>query len=368
MRRYWTINGRFLTQGVTGVQRYAREIVTALDDLLTEGHSLGRDLNLELMAPASDVVMPQLNSIATRQAGRLSGHLWEQLSLPLHARGGILSLCNTSTVLRRRQIVCIHDVNTILFPQSYSFPFRTLYRFALPAIARNSLLIATVSKYSAEQIANLRWAPSSKLLIMPNGYEHVRRWTPRHSSVTRAIAGPDTIVVLGSLAPHKNINLLLRSAQEFACHGLKIAVVGRVDRKVFHRAELKTRANDAVWLGAISDDELAALLRDSLCLAFPSLAEGFGLPPLEAMALGCPVVVSDRASLPEVCGEAALYASADDPQEWLKCFLALRQDQRLRDRQIARGLARVDRYQWRTSAQLYLQAMAHIDAINGSKP
>ena len=364
--RYWTINGRFLTQGVTGVQRYAREIVNALDDLLAEGHPLGHQLNLELLAPVSDVAMPQLKSIGTRRAGPLAGHLWEQLSLPVHARGGILSLCNTSTILRRRQIVCIHDVNTMMFPQSYSRVFRALYRIALPAIGRNALLVATVSNYSADQIKRLGWAAASKLRIMPDGYEHVRRWAPRHSSITKAVAGLDTIVVLGSLAPHKNINLLLRSAQELASHGLKIAVVGDLDRKVFHRAKVEARSDGVVWLGGISDDELAALLKDSLCLAFPSLAEGFGLPPLEAMALGCPVVVSDRASLPEVCGEAALYASADDSQEWLKCFLALRNDQGLRDRQIEKGLARVGRYQWRTSAQLYLQAMAYIDAITAA--
>jgi glycosyltransferase involved in cell wall biosynthesis len=368
MRRHWTINGRFLTQGVTGVQRYAREIVTALDDLLTEGSPLVRNLNLELLAPASEIAMPRLRSIATRQAGRLSGHLWEQLSLPLYARGGILSLCNTSTILRRKQIVCIHDVNTALFPQSYSLSFRTFYQLVLPTIARNSSLIATVSRYSAQQIENLGWTAASKLLIIPDGHEHVRRWKPEHSAVTRAAAGLDTIVLLGSLAPHKNIDLLLQAAQELACHGLKLAVVGGADRKVFNPVVSKARAHQVVWLGAISDNELAALLRDSLCLAFPSLAEGFGLPPLEAMALGCPVVVSDRSSMPEVCGEAALYASPDDPQEWLRCFLALRKDQTLRDRQIARGLARAECYQWPTSAQLYLQAMAHVDAIDGSEP
>jgi hypothetical protein len=114
MPRYWTINGRFLTQGVTGVQRYAREIVSALDDLLTEGHPLGDQLDLELLAPVSDVAVPPLRSIGTRQVGPLAGHLWEQLALPFHARGGILSLCNTSTILRRRQVVCIHDAGESL--------------------------------------------------------------------------------------------------------------------------------------------------------------------------------------------------------------------------------------------------------------
>jgi glycosyltransferase involved in cell wall biosynthesis len=363
MSRYWTINGRFLTQEITGVQRYAREIVTALDDLVSEGHPLATQLNLELLAPVSNAALPQLRSIGTRQAGSLKGHLWEQFSLPRYARGGILSLCNSSTLWRRRQIVCIHDVNTVTFPQSYSMAFRAFYRLALPTIGRNAMLVATVSNYSREQLTRLGWVAATKLRVMPNGHEHVRRWKPQHSPVTKAAAGPGTIVLLGSLAPHKNINLLLNSAPELASYGFKLAIVGGVDRKVFHKAKVEAESIGVTRLGVVSDDELAALLKDCLCLAFPSLAEGFGLPPLEAMALGCPVVVSDRTSLPEVCGEAALYAPADNFHEWRACFLALRNNPALRNRQIAKGLARAEGYYWRTSAQLYLQAMADIDEM-----
>jgi glycosyltransferase involved in cell wall biosynthesis len=362
MARCWTINGRFLTQRVTGVQRYAREIVNALDDLLTQGNPLGGDLNVELVAPRSALELPQFRCIATRRVGRLTGHLWDQLALPAHASGGILSLCNTGTLIRKRQIICIHDINTILFPDSYSFAFRTLYRIALPMMGQRSSVVATVSKYSAEQLTKVRWVDPARLMIMPNGYEHVRRWVPRHSPLTKSVAGNDTIVLLGSIVPHKNVNLLLRSAKKFASYGLKLAVVGGINRNVFHGTELEAGVEGVVWLGGISDDELAALLQECLCLAFPSLAEGFGLPPLEAMALGCPVVVSDRTSLPEVGGDAVLYASADDPDQWLEHFLALRADRGLRERQIARGRVRADRFQWQVSAQLYLEAMARVDA------
>jgi glycosyltransferase involved in cell wall biosynthesis len=316
-----------------------------------------------VVAPLSSAAMPRLKAIGTRQVGPGQGQIWEQFVLPLRARGGILSLCNTSTILRRPQVVCIHDVNTILVPRSYTFLFRTFYRLAMPAIARNAAVVATVSEHSASHIAKLGWATGRKLRIIPDGHEHVQRWTPRHSTSTKAAASRDTVVVLGSLAPHKNVDLLVSSAQALAAHGLKLVVVGGFDRKVFGGAARQAPARTVVTLHGVSDDELAALLRDSLCLAFPSVAEGFGLPPLEAMALGCPVVVSDRASLPEVCGEAALYASAEDAGEWLKCFLALRDDKALRDRQIARGLERAMRFRWRASAELYLQAMGFVDEM-----
>jgi glycosyltransferase involved in cell wall biosynthesis len=366
MRRRWTINGRFLTQKITGVQRYAHEIVGALDDLLTSGDPLTNQLDLELLVPPSCAFMPDLKSIKTKIAGPGGGHLWEQLVLPLHARGGIVSLCNTSTLLRRRQIVCIHDVNTMTVPQSYTFAFRALYGLMLPIIGRFACVVATVSEYSAGQIAKFGVAPARKLTVIPDGYEHVRRWNPRHSSRTRAAAGPNSIIVMGSFAPHKNVSLLLNSLDKLTSHRFRIVVVGGFDHRVFQGAadqDLK----GVIRLSGVSDDEFAALLKDSLCLAFPSIAEGFGLPPLEAMALGCPVVVSDRTSLPEICGDAALYAPAEDAAAWLKCFLDLQNDHSLRNRQIARGLDRVKRYQWRTSAQLYLRAMAAIDGAAEAK-
>ncbi|TJV24682.1 MAG: glycosyltransferase family 4 protein, partial [Mesorhizobium sp.] len=103
--------------------------------------------------------------------------------------------------------------------------------------------------------------------------------------------------------------------------------------------------------------------RDCLCLAFPSLVEGFGLPPLEAMALGCPVVMSDRASLPEIGGDAVLYASPCDENAWFDCFMRLVHEEGLRTKLIARGRARAARFQWAASAQRYLELMASVDGF-----
>jgi glycosyltransferase involved in cell wall biosynthesis len=363
MTRHWTINGRFLTQPVTGVQRYAREITSALDRLIAEGHPWARDLSIEIVCPRGAEQDLRLKRIAVRAVGRGSGYYWEQLELPAAARGGILSFCNVGPLTANRHVLCIHDVNTFLSPASYSWKFRALYRWLLPTLGRAAARVVTVSNFSADQIGRLGIAPRSKITVIPNGREHALRWIGRHSPSTRAVAGDQTIVLIGSPAPHKNVGMLLGLSKDLAAAGLKLAVVGSLDAKVFASSQVGQVDRSVCWLGRLTDAEIAALLQDCLCLAFPSLTEGFGLPALEAMALGCPVVVSDRASLPEICGDAALYAPPDEPHRWLAHFLELKKDCELRVELGRRGMAAAQRYSWPLSAERYLEVLAEVDGV-----
>ena len=146
--------------------------------------------------------------------------------LPQSVSGGLISLCNTGPIALSKHIVCIHDLNTRLYPASYSLPFRTLYRALLPTLGRSANAIATVSRFSADQLVSYGVASADKVKVIPNGHEHALRWRPRHSQKTRSAAGPNTVVLIGSLAPHKNIGLVLGLAPKLAAAGLKIAVAG----------------------------------------------------------------------------------------------------------------------------------------------
>jgi glycosyltransferase involved in cell wall biosynthesis len=361
MRR-WTINGRFLSQPMTGVQRYGHEVVRALDLLLGSDPGLARDLRIELLVPPG-APAPDLRAIPVRRVGALRGHLWEQAVLGRHAPGGLLSLCNTGPVRHPRHIVCIHDLNARTCPESYSPAFRALYRVLMPALGRSALAVATVSGYSAAELERHGICPADKILLAHDGHEHVRRWQPAHSEATRRVASPNTIVVIGSPARHKNSGLIVGLADRLAEAGLRVAVVGAADPRVFNGSGSGRGSASAELLGRVGDGELAALLRDSMCLAFPSLVEGFGLPPLEAMALGCPVVSSDRASLPEICGDAALYADPEDADAWFDRFIALRNKPALRRELAAKGRAQSSRFRWSETARRYLQAMAAVDGV-----
>ncbi len=367
MTRVWTINGRFLDQGLTGVQRYAREIVGALDRLLIEGHPLCQDLEIELVMPRGASCDLDLNRIRPRTVGRLSGHLWEQLELPFAAGDRLLSLCNTGPVLASRHIVCIHDANTRIVPESYSLPFRLVYRVLHPVLGTAAARVTTVSKFSAEQLSRLGIAPKEKIDVISNGHEHALRWKPELTDAIKPACNRQTIVVLGSRASHKNISMLLDLAPALAKEGLQLAIVGAANANVFSETGDLAEADNILWLGRRSDGELAALYDSALCLAFPSLTEGFGLPPLEAMALGCPVVSSDRASLPEVGGEAVLYADPLSPAAWLDSFVRLRDDAVLSENCERLGREQADKFSWTQSAERYAELFAQADGLAASR-
>lgn len=359
MRQRWTINGRFLAQPMTGVQRYARQIVIALDRLVGQGGEFVDAVELDLVVPRGADGL-ELEHIPVRTIGRLHGHAWEQIELPTYVRGGLLSLGNTGSIAIARQIVCIHDLNPRVCPSSYSKSFRAFYRIIQPLIGRRVRAITTVSNYSARQIERFGLAPPERISVIPNGHEHVHAWQPRLSPTVAQASGRDTIVLLGSAAPHKNAGAILGMADRLVQDGFRIAVVGQSNLRIFANQGTTVDGRGITWLGRLDDGELAALLQRSLCLAFPSLTEGFGLPPLEAMALGCPVVVSDRASLPEICGDAALYADPTRMTDWHAQFRLLRREPGLREALVARGRVQAQSFSWQRSAELYLRMLVRL--------
>lgn len=343
----YAINGRFLTQTVTGVQRYAREVVSALDRNLAASRRRSA-----LIAPPTPRAMPRLSAIEIRSTPALGGHAWEQTMLPMAWRGPLLNLCNTAPVLAASQIVCIHDTNVFGMPESYSWRFRALYRVLQPIIVRRAVRIATVSHDAARQLARHLPIALRDVVILPNGHEHALRWTAAAAEVFRETPqSRPFVLLLASRARHKNIGLVLGLAERLETIGVDILVAGG-DGSIFAGTDTVRAANIRI-LGRVSDDDLALLFERALCLAFPSLTEGFGLPVLEAMALGCPVVSSDRSSLPEICGDAALMASPHDPDAWLRHFTALAGSPALREDLRGRGRIQAVRYSWDRTAAGY---------------
>jgi glycosyltransferase involved in cell wall biosynthesis len=319
----WTINGRFLTQRMTGVQRYAYEIVDALDRILAHPND-GMDVPaMRLAVPPGIEALPSLNRLGIFQTRFGSGHLWDQLVLPFYAGAGVLSLGNIGPLLARNHIVCIHDANTFILPESYSRAFGVAYRKLLPLLGARVDRVATVSRFSADMLAKYGICREDKIFIAPNGHEHVLRWDAGRAKipVLSDLKRP-YILLLGSLAKHKNIEIILRQAEALDEAGIEIIVAGGGANVFAANAPTISRPN-IHQVGFVGDDDLAALYERALCLVFPSTTEGFGIPPLEAMALGCPVISSNAASLKEVGGDAVIYVGPDDGDRWREAIIAL---------------------------------------------
>lgn len=349
----FAINGRFYAQPVTGVQRYAREVVSEIDRLLSHQGAQARMILPPTVAP------PAFAAIQPSRAGGASGHLWEQTILPIRSERPLLNLCNTGPLAARRQIVCMHDTNVFDEPGSYSPAFRALYRVLLPGLAKRGAAVTSVSHFSARQLARHLGISPQAITVMYNGREHVFRWNAAASGLPARLSGlRPFVLLLGSRARHKNAAFILRQAEALDALGIDLVVAGG-SAAIFSRTETVS-ARNIHGLGFVTDDDLAWLYAHALCLAFPSRSEGFGVPLLEAMTLGCPVIASDQSCLPEICGGAALLANPDDAPAWQAHFRNLVASPELRADLRGRGLERAKAFSWREAAQGYLDLLRRL--------
>ncbi len=340
------VNGRFLTQRMTGVQRHALEITRQL---------VSHFPDLEVCAPPGEVSSEHRAGLPVEPCGRLRGHLWEQLELPRRAgrdEGTVLiNLCNTGPLGTTRQIITLHDLGFLHQPGWYSRRFYYLYRFLIPRLAKRSARIVTDSEFSRREILE-------RLDVAPERVHVVHCAVSRvfgESSGERAESRPSVprpyIVAVSSLDPRKNLERLILAFRELGLPDLELRIVGASSR-IFARSGLKSLADSVPGVrlcGYVSDEDLAELYRGARLSVFPSLYEGFGLPPLEGMACGCPAVVSSVASLPEVCGDAAHYVDPSCVEDIARGIGAVLGDEGLREDLRCKGRDRSRSFSWERS-------------------
>lgn len=360
MTRDFAVNARFLTRPASGVDRVAIELITAL--------SMRADIGtLVLLHPVSDhLYLGWLDAlpvvarakIKLRPLGHLQGHLWEQLEL---ARSEpsllLLSLCSTGPVLRRNQAVMIHDAQVWDVPQSYSRAFRLAYRVLLPMLARRAQHVLTVSQFSARRLTDLGIAPLGKPVVVLNGADHVLRIDADPETLARhGLVPKGYLLAIGNLAPHKNLALLVAAAAARPPSAPPLIIAGGMNSKVFADAGLRATPNIR-FIGRVSDAELRALYEGAIALAFPSLTEGFGLPPIEAMLCGCPVIATTGGAVPEICGDAALFVDPSDQPGWTAALQRMCVDMPLRTDLVRKGIEQSARYTWHQAAEVLVERL-----------
>lgn len=305
------INGRFLTRRTTGVDRFARELVHELDRLVSPGEAV-----LAVPGGAELVELPELENIEVVPVGKRAGHAWEQLNysawLSRESRIG-LSLCNTAPV-RNPGVVCIHDMAVRANPSNYSRGFVLWYRLLYNMLVRRADAVFTVSEFSKGEIGKYYPAARRKVIVVPNAWQHIGRVEADTSFFDKhpEVRPGEYYFAMSSLAPNKNLRWLVETARLNL--GETVVIAGGLNSKVFADGGIP-EAENVVYPGYVSDGEAKALMECCKGFLFPTFYEGFGIPPLEALACGAPVAVSDTEVMHEVYGNGAVYVDPHEPCE-----------------------------------------------------
>jgi len=345
------INARFLTQVHTGVQRYAEEVVRALDTLIDTGE-IDPKYSFTLLAPRRNCRQLELKHIPLHRVGHLTGHFWGQLELPWFARKGFLvNLCNVAPAIKQNQLVTIHDAGVFAPPESYSRSFRIWYRWLTRRVALKSIQITTDSIFSKSEIEKYLAVPTDKIKCIPLGCEHIKRpVADTDFLIKNKLIDRPYFLAVSSLSHRKNFEAIVKIAK---CTEFNFVVVGGVNPRVFGTNQMNWPERIS-YLGAVNDRQLKALYQQAVGFVYPSFYEGFGLPPLEAMTCSCPVIVSDIPPHREVCGEAALYFNPHDTDDIISKMSVLATDTEKRQYLIAQGQERAKLFSWtNTARQIY---------------
>lgn len=284
-----SINARFRRQMLTGVQRFATEVSCVF---------------------AEDPEIDSHEILPGRSSGGMWGHAWEQFVLPQSVKDTVLfSPANTGPLSVSRQLVVIHDAAVWDQPEGFTSRFRTLYQWLLPRLAKRCR-VATVSHFSRTRLAHHLRLSEEAIPVFGNAVSPLFQ-----PAATGTAAEKPYVLCVGSLDPRKNFPRLIEAWNQLCERGsvsedAELRIAGSANPRAFNDLGLPASNSRVRWLGAVNDAELVALYQNARAFVFPSLYEGFGIPPLEAMACGCPVVLSNVSSLPEVGGEPF---DVDDP-------------------------------------------------------
>jgi glycosyltransferase involved in cell wall biosynthesis len=300
------INGKFLSQKMSGVQRYASEIT----------RNLSTDV---VVAAAPDQLNASVYHIPQKLEilGSRAGIAWEQLKLPAYLRKKgnplLISLCNVAPLRYANKITCLHDIAFERHPEFFSRKFVLYYRWLIPKVLKSSRHILTVSEFSKQEISSYYHIEPQHITVIPNASAFA---TTAAQSEFKSHPRPYFLFV-GSLDPRKNLLFLLKAFTQAALQDTDLLIVGASHASFAVDPELQAFRNhpNIIFTGYISDGELQSYYANALALVNPSLYEGYGLPVAEALSMGCPVLASSIPAFKEVGGTDIVYFNTADTAE-----------------------------------------------------
>jgi glycosyltransferase involved in cell wall biosynthesis len=335
------VNGRFNNQSLTGVQRYAHEVTRRLENKIT------------ILKPNSS-------------ASIYYGHFWEQIVLPtIIGRNALLwSPTNTGPLAVFNQVVTIHDLSPIEHPEWFDRKFSAWYRFLIPRLVRSVKVIITDSEFSRSRIISRLGVRPEKVVVIPLGVGENFEPAPkdRIDEVCKLLGiNSPYFLFVGSLEPRKNLNRLFIAWQRvhtiFPDH--KLVVTGG-EGHTFRDKGFENIPPGVVVTDYVPDRGLPALYSGAKALLFPSLYEGFGLPALESMACGVPVVASNTTSLPEVVGDAGILIDPLCIEDMIDAIQKVISHGALREELRRKGMNRARDFSWDKTVELVWSLLTHM--------
>jgi len=339
------INARFLTQKVTGVQRFATELSRQLVKIYGD--------NIKFVAP-KNIIQPELaKEFKVEVIGTHTGYWWEQIELPRYLKKQsspiLINFCSVAPLLYPNNIVAVHDITWVRYPNTYSKQFRMVYDFLVPQLCKKAKKILTVSQFSLDEISGHYHVDKSKFSIIYNAVD--KCFQP---VVDESLRKDQYFVAVSSVKENKNFPTVIESFRllQKRLPEAKLYIIGDLKDKVFNGITLNIDDIPNVkLLGRVSDEDLIRYYSNATAFIFPSFYEGFGIPVLEAQACGCPVVSTNSSSLPEVLLDSALYCDPTDAEDFADRMERIATDAGLRVDLIKRGYENVNRFSWEESAK-----------------
>ncbi|MEN8884088.1 MAG: glycosyltransferase family 1 protein [Flavobacteriaceae bacterium] len=303
------VNARFLTQEISGVQRFAIEICRELKK---------RELNLDFVAPVNIVHEELALEFGVRKIGFLKGHLWEQITLQKYVcfkkKTILISFCNTAPIFIKRQIVTIHDLSFRIYPEWNSKLFVLVYNFIIPRIAHKSKHIITVSETSKKELIKELGVKQQKISVVYNAVSSVfeKRTIPNTAKYQKLLK-EDYIMTVSSHHPRKNLEKLVEAFLKISDKEINLYIIGNVNKNYTKVNGLDKQASSQIKiLKNLNDTDLNNFFINTKLFVYPSFYEGFGIPIIEALSHKVPVCVSDIDVFHEVCGDNVTYFNPHD--------------------------------------------------------